>query len=152
MPQKKNQSESDPSFYKFMLVMTIGTLVKLAIGLSPFSGFDNSNPPNGEAAWGDFECHRTWMTVTNKLPVKDWYSNSSLSNTSYWPMDYPPLCMEVHYVMGLSVQAMEPFALEIQGYMEPHYKWLMRGWVILLELIIFVPAAWYFLRVTTGKV
>jgi len=44
------------------------------------------------------------------LPIHEWYSNSTLSNVSYWPMDYPPLCMQFHYMMGKSVEAFEPEA------------------------------------------
>jgi hypothetical protein len=36
--------------------------------------------------------------------------------------------------------------------MEKKYVWLMRWWVILLEYMIFVPAAWFFLKVVNGKV
>ena len=79
------------------------TLIRYAAGLSPFSGQFNSNPPEGEAPWGDFECHRTWMNVTMELPIEKWYSNSTASNTSYWPMDYPPLCAEMHYLMGRTI-------------------------------------------------
>ena len=66
-------------------------------------------------------------------------------------MDYPPLCMEFHYLMGKSIEILEPAAFDTQGYSEPRYKWIMRLWVILIEYIIFVPAAWYFLKVVNGK-
>jgi hypothetical protein len=88
----------------------MSTLVKFAVGTSPFSGHDNRYPTNGGAPFGDFECHRTWMTVSTHLPIHEWYSNSTLSNVSYWPMDYPPLCMQFHYMMGKSVEAFEPEA------------------------------------------
>lgn len=118
-----------------------------------WSGFDNHHPENpDQAPFGDFECHRTWMTVATHLPIEKWYTNSSLSNVSYWPMDYPPLCMEMHYIMGKSIEVLEPAAFETQGYEEPRYRWIMRTWVILVEYLIFVPAAIYFLKVVNGKV
>ena len=138
--------------YHFLFLFAISTLVRVAMGLSQFSGFSNTNPPQGHAAHGDFECHRTWLTVATHYPIEQWYTNTSLSNVSYWPMDYPPLCMQLHYVMGRSIEVLEPAAFETQGYKEPRYVFIMRLWVILLEYVIYVPAAVYFLRVTQGEV
>jgi alpha-1,3-glucosyltransferase len=92
------------------------------------------------------------LTVATHLPIEEWYTNSTLSNVSYWPIDYPPLCMEFHYVMGKSIEVLEPEAFETQGYMEPRYKWIMRLWVIFWEYLIFIPAAYYFLNTINGKV
>lgn len=92
------------------------------------------------------------MSVTNHLPIEAWYTNSTISNISYWPMDYPPLCAELHYVMAKSIKWLEPDALSKSGYASTRYIFLMRSWVIIWEYLIFVPAAIYFLRVTIKKV
>jgi alpha-1,3-glucosyltransferase len=67
-------------------------------------------------------------------------------------MDYPPLCAEMHYLMAKSIKWLEPEAFEVTGYATTRYIFLMRSWVIIWEYLIFVPAAVYFLKVTTKKV
>jgi hypothetical protein len=57
----------------FLVMVLLSVLIRSGIGLSPFSGKFNSNPPEGQAAWGDFECHRTWFEITINLPMKQWY-------------------------------------------------------------------------------
>jgi hypothetical protein len=47
---------------------------------------------------------------------------------------------------------LEPDALDTIGYQEPRYVWLMRTWVIVLEYLVFVPGAIFFLKCSNGKV
>jgi hypothetical protein len=93
-------------------LFVLGTIIRLGVSASNFSGYNNAFPSNGLAPYGDFECHRTWLTVATHLPLEKWYTNSTISNVSYWPMDYPPLCMEIHYIMGKSIEVLEPKAFE----------------------------------------
>ena len=67
-------------------------------------------------------------------------------------MDYPPLCAEIHYIMAKTISWLEPEALATPGYAATRYIFLMRSWVIIWEYAIFLPAAAYFLKVTTGRV
>lgn len=136
--------------FKLLLVMVIvSVLIRSGIGLSPFSGKFNSDPQNGGAPWGDFECHRTWFTVTNNLPVGLWYANTPLSNTEYWPLDYPPLCAYFHNTFSYLLQVFTPFAISLdakQGENDPQFVASMRLIVILGEIYIFAPGLYFFVK------
>ena len=77
------------------------------------------------------------------MPIEDWYKESEISNKDYWPMDYPPICAYVHYLMGLVIKKIMPDAVSdgvlARGYMEKDYITVMRAFVVLLEYIVFVP-------------
>lgn len=96
------------------LMVLLSVLVRSGVGLSPFSGKFNSNPMHG-APWGDFECHRTWFTITQNLPVNLWYANTTLSNTTYWPLDYPPLCAYFHNTFSYLIYVIAPFAVNLDA-------------------------------------
>ena len=77
-----------------LVVLLLATLVRSLVGLSPYSG--EKTPPH----YGDFECHRFWMETTHHYPPRLWYVDGPHMNTSYWPMDYPPLCAYTHWFMA----------------------------------------------------
>jgi len=76
------------------LIILVAILLRTCLSLTPYSG--ENDPPK----FGDFECHRTWMEVTYNLPIEKWYNDTIYSNSSYWPIDYPPLCAYTHLGMA----------------------------------------------------
>ena len=56
--------KNSPNKYEYALLFLFSTFIRFVTGTHPHSGHDNANPTNGGAPFGDFECHRTWMTVT----------------------------------------------------------------------------------------
>ena len=128
------------------LLLMSTVLCRILIGLSPFSGKFNVNPIDStEAPYGDFECHRSWQAQTYFYPPSQWYTNTTLSNSSYWPIDYPPLCSYYHRLMSLTTTYhLGDVPLTTHGYMEEDYVSYMRFWVILAEYLIFVPSCIFF--------
>ncbi|KAG8959267.1 Glucosyltransferase-like protein [Tulasnella sp. 419] len=113
--------------------------VKWAVGLGPYSGY--ATPP----IYGDFEAQRHWMELTLHLPAKEWYSYSS----GLWELDYPPLTAYVSYLCGVIGNAVNPswFAFKTsKGFESPEHKVFMRGSVIVMDLLIYIPALWWFSR------
>ena len=106
------------------------------MGLSPYSG--ENMPPR----FGDFECHRFWMEVMNTDPATTWYTDGHHMNTTYWPIDYPPLCAYSHWLMSKFIEKVQPDALKVEGsygFSSPLYRTIMRVTLILLELVWIIP-------------
>ena len=75
--------------------------------MQPYSGWNNA------PKYGDFECHRHWMEVTHNLPIEKWYTESEHNNSTYWPIDYPPLCAYYHYAFSQIIALIEPQAIKL---------------------------------------
>ena len=123
-------------------------MVRALVALSPYSG--EATPPH----FGDFECHRFWMETTHHYPPRLWYVDGPHMNTSYWPMDYPPLCAYAHWGMSQLVAKIQPQAIQLgqsYGYENQMYRAIMRNALILLELIVMVPAVMKLLVVLFPK-
>jgi len=43
----------------------------------------------------DAFCHYSWMRITHRMPINQWYDNSQ-----YTHLDYPPLAAYVHYLLS----------------------------------------------------
>jgi alpha-1,3-glucosyltransferase len=120
-----------------IIILCVSVLVRALVGLAEHSG--ENLPPK----YGDYECHRFWLETTYNYPPKMWYSNGAHMNTSYWPLDYPPLCAYSHWAMSHVVQLITPDAIKPEqsyGYDKPIYRALMRATLIVIELLILVPA------------
>ncbi|KAI8049687.1 glycosyl transferase [Syncephalis plumigaleata] len=121
------------------LILFIALLVRWTVSLGPYSG--EATPPT----FGDYEAQRHWMEVTLHLPPKQWY----FYDLQYWGLDYPPLTAYISWLCGYVGSLINPswFALmESRGIETPESRVFMRATVIALDLIIYIPAIWLFIR------
>lgn len=82
-----------------MLVLFVaGLLLRWLVAFHPHSGM--GRPP----MYGDFEAQRHWVEITNALPPKDWYANTTDNDLQYWGLDYPPLSAWHAKLIGVSYQ------------------------------------------------
>ncbi len=106
------------------------------MGLSPYSG--EGMPPK----FGDFEVHRYWMETTFHYPMNKWYSDGEHMNTTWAPLDYPPLCAYSHWFMAQIISKIAPDAIKpasSYGYNGSLYRSTMRTTLIILELLALFP-------------
>ncbi|KAE8670300.1 putative dolichyl pyrophosphate Man9GlcNAc2 alpha-1,3-glucosyltransferase [Hibiscus syriacus] len=137
----------------FLCISIFALLVRFAVGLHPYSGANT--PPK----FGDYEAQRHWMEITLNLPPKDWYRNSSVNDLSYWGLDYPPLTAYQSYIHGVFLKTFDPDSVALftsRGYESYIGNLLMRWTVLSSDVLIFFPAALYFvflysIRLGTGR-
>ncbi|KAF9684105.1 hypothetical protein SADUNF_Sadunf04G0083200 [Salix dunnii] len=131
----------------FLLISIFGLLLRVSVSLHSYSGA--GSPPK----FGDFEAQRHWMEITTNLPIKDWYSNTTNNDLSYWGLDYPPLTAYQSYFHGRILKYFDPNSVSLftsRGH-ETHFgKLLMRWTVLSSDLLIFFPAVLYFVFVYHG--
>ncbi|KAF4379590.1 hypothetical protein F8388_023607 [Cannabis sativa] len=133
----------------FLCFAVFGLLVRLAVSVHPYSGA--ANPPK----YGDFEAQRHWMEITLNLPIKDWYTNSTSNDLSYWGLDYPPLTAYQSYFHGLFLRFFHPDSVSLftsRGHESYLGKLLMRWTVLSSDALVFFPSVLYFVFVYhTGR-
>lgn len=142
---RTNMPELDSQNYVLgynFLVFLLLVLIRWCISLHSYSG--EKTPP----MFGDYEAQRHWMEITYNLPVKDWYQNTDNNNLTYWGLDYPPLTAFHSYIYGVAASYVIPLSVELhssKGYESYSHKLFMRYSVLVVDLLIYVPAVyWYF--------
>lgn len=93
--------------FAFISIAVFGLLVRLGVSLHSYSGA--KNPPK----YGDFEAQRHWMEITLNLPVRDWYTNTTHNDLSYWGLDYPPLTAYQSLFHGLFLRLFHKPSVEL---------------------------------------
>jgi alpha-1,3-glucosyltransferase len=127
------------SMTRLAVVVASSILVRLLVARWPHSG--QGQPP----LFGDFEAQRHWMEITVKLPVRDWY----WYDIEYWGLDYPPLTAYVSWMCGMVCEWLIPESMaldESRGFEKPALKALVRGLVVALDALVWMPAALMALR------
>ncbi|CCD25370.1 dolichyl-P-Glc:Glc1Man(9)GlcNAc(2)-PP-dolichol alpha-1,3-glucosyltransferase NDAI_0F00510 [Naumovozyma dairenensis CBS 421] len=91
----------------------------------------------------DFDVHRNWLAITNKLPLKEWY----YEHTSQWTLDYPPFFAYFEWFMSQFV----PKVVRDDGCLDivpvGQFGWatvvFQRTSVIISEILLFVVLQWF---------
>lgn len=122
-------------------ILMIAVLFRWLISLHDYSG--KSKPP----MYGDYEAQRHWMEVTISLPINEWYFNSSDNDLLYWGLDYPPLSAYHSFINGLLLHKILPESVKLntsRGFESKFHQLLMRYSVLIVDLLIFIPAIYWF--------
>ncbi|KAK0188896.1 glycosyltransferase family 57 protein [Armillaria mellea] len=127
--------------HPLLLTIAATTLIKLLVGLGPYSG--QGTPP----MYGDFEAQRHWMEITLHLPPREWY----WYELEWWGLDYPPLTAYVSWLCGV-VGNSRWFALDAsRGTESAGLKLFMRLTVLVLDAAVWVPAVVWWARCRPGS-
>lgn len=136
-------TENKNFFYICFLIHTLSIFIKILIGTYGYSG--EKVPPK----YGDFEAQRHWMEITNNIPIKNWYTNSTENSDTYWPIDYPPMSAYYSYVWGKIFSIIIPGSIELNtshGYENLFFKRLMRFSVLISDTIFYHLSIQIFLQ------
>lgn len=91
----------------------------------------------------DFDVHRNWLAITNKLPLSEWY----IENTSQWTLDYPPFFAYFEWLMSQVIPRIvrDDGCLDIveKGVYGMPTIYFQRFTVIVSEVVLFLSLQWY---------
>lgn len=91
----------------------------------------------------DFDVHRNWLAITNRLPLKSWY----IEATSQWTLDYPPFFAYFEWALSQFVppRVVEDGCLDLVE--KGQYGWatvvFQRSTVIITEIFLFAVLQTY---------
>ena len=130
------------------IVVLACLLLRWAVSLHPYSGAGK------KPMYGDYEAQRHWQEITVNLPISSWYTNSTTNDLLYWGLDYPPLTAYHSLLNGKIAEILNPdyVALNVsRGFESYEHKVFMRYTVFLCDLLIFIPAVYFFKKVTQNR-
>ncbi len=112
-----------------VLTCTAGLVVAFLMSFSDFTG--------------DFWCHLSWMRITNRLPMAQWYDDNK-----YTHLDYPVLAGYFHYYMAYVYRYFDPigfFTSNIKGIgvEKPELKRGGRMAIMALNMVTYFPTVSY---------
>ncbi len=126
--------------HSVFLIFSIAFCIRFAIGLSEYSG------SAGEPEYGDFEVHRHWMELAVNSPTSQWYEEQEGAGRA---ADHPPLCMYMHYAIGIVLKQLIPKAVKpksSRGFESDALKLFMRLSAIALDLGLLCSGIVFFVR------
>lgn len=136
--------QHDLSFMGTCLLVSVALLFRWLVGLHSYSGAGKG------PMYGDFEAQRHWMELTTGLPLHQWYWPTKNNDLMYWGLDYPPLTAYLSYIFGKAAELLYPDLVALhtsRGHETTDGKVFMRLSVLATDLLIYLPALFYFCRV-----
>ncbi|XP_065834097.1 dolichyl pyrophosphate Man9GlcNAc2 alpha-1,3-glucosyltransferase-like [Oscarella lobularis] len=136
-----SEKEIDSHWSCWVLSLLVSLLVRIGVSLHPYSGASKG------PMYGDFEAQRHWMEITYNLPISHWYENGTDNNLLYWGLDYPPLTAYHSWFCGYIANVINPQWVALhssRGFETLDHKRFMRYTVFLVDLLIYIPALFFF--------